>query len=51
MSLDVEFSIKNNGLDVGVFAPSSLFTLSEANKFLDDFQAACIAFCQNMAGV
>ena len=40
MSLDIELSIRKGGLDVGVFAPANMVTVSEANRLLDDFSAA-----------
>ena len=43
MSLDIEISIRKDGLDVGVFAPSNLISVSEANRLLDDFKAALCA--------
>ena len=45
MSLDIEFSVRNRGLDVGIFAPSNLVTLSEASKLLDDLQTDISSLC------
>ena len=44
MPLDIEFSIKEGSLDVGVFAPSSILTEAEAEGLLDDLRHTLTTF-------
>jgi hypothetical protein len=45
-AIDVEATIQNGSLDVGIFAPVEMLTLAAGNKLLEDLKAGLERACE-----
>jgi ferricrocin synthase len=45
-AIDVEATIRNGSLDVGIFAPVEMLSLAAGNSLLEDLKAELVRACE-----